>query len=55
LEGHTIAKPKLFRISTIPMSLIFIKRSIEFLNQDFEVTAISGEGADLELVKKEKV
>ena len=53
LEGHTIAKPKLFRISTVPMSLnLLLKGQLNFLNQDFDVTAISGEGADLELVKE---
>jgi len=53
LEGHTIPKPKLFRISTVPMSLnLLLKGQLNFLNQDFDVTAISGEGADLELVKE---
>jgi hypothetical protein len=52
LEGQ-IAKPKLFRISTVPMSLnLLLKGQLNFLNQDFDVTAISGEGADLELVKE---
>ena len=45
-------KPKLFRVSTIPMSLnLLLKGQLEFLNQDFEVTAISGAGKDLEIVK----
>ena len=47
------SKPKLFRISTVPMSLnLLLKGQLNFLNQDFDVTAISGEGADLELVKE---
>ena len=45
-------KPKLFRVSTIPMSLnLLLKGQLKFLNQDFEVTAISGAGKDLEIVK----
>ncbi|MFT3918868.1 glycosyltransferase family 4 protein [Cloacibacterium sp.] len=45
-------KPKLFRVSTISMSLnLLLKGQLEFLNQDFEVTAISGAGKDLEIVK----
>ncbi len=52
LEGCANAKPKLFRVSTIPMSLnLLLKGQLEFLNQDFEVTAISGAGKDLEMVK----
>ena len=47
------SKPKLFRIATVPMSLnLLLKGQLNFLNQDFDVTAISGEGADLELVKE---
>lgn len=46
-------KPKLFRISTVPMSLnLLLKGQLEYLNNYFDVTAISGEGNDLEIVKK---
>ena len=42
---------KLFRISTIPLSLnILLKGQLRFLNRHFEVTAISGSGPDLETV-----
>ena len=44
-------KPKLFRISTVPMSLnLLLKGQLKFLNQHFEVTAISGKGRDLDIV-----
>ena len=44
-------KPKLFRISTVPMSLnLLLKGQLKFLNQHFEVTAISGNGRDLDIV-----
>lgn len=43
---------KLFRIATIPLSLnILLKGQLGFLNKHFEVTAISGEGKDLDEVK----
>lgn len=46
-----MSKPKLFRISTVPMSLnLLLKGQLEFLNQDFEVTAISGAGKNLDIV-----
>ena len=46
-------KPKLFRISTVPMSLnLLLKGQLKFLNEHFEVTAISGEGNDLDIVKE---
>lgn len=48
-----VTKPKLFRISTIPMSLnLLLKGQLKFLNQYFEVTAISGEGKDLDIVRE---
>ena len=44
-------KPKLFRIATVPMSLnLLLKGQLEFLNKHFQVTAISGEGEDLQTV-----
>lgn len=44
---------KLFRISTIPLSLnILLIGQLRFLNRHFEVTAISGAGPDLETVAK---
>ena len=44
-------KPKLFRIATVPMSLnLLLKGQLEFLNTSFEVTAISGDGEDLQTV-----
>ena len=47
------SKPKLFRIATVPMSLnLLLKGQLNFLNQDFDVTAISGEGDDLQTVAK---
>lgn len=46
-------KPKLFRIATVPMSLnLLLKGQLEFLNKHFQVTAISGEGDDLQTVAK---
>ncbi len=46
-------KPKLFRIATVPMSLnLLLKGQLRFLNDHFEVTAISGSGDDLEMVAK---
>ncbi|MPS73232.1 MAG: glycosyltransferase family 1 protein [Chryseobacterium sp.] len=44
-------KRKIFRISTVPISLnSLLKGQLEFLNNYFEVTAISGNGADLDEV-----
>lgn len=44
-------KPKLFRIATVPMSLnLLLKGQLEYLNNYFDVTAISGEGEDLQTV-----
>ena len=44
-------KPKLFRIATVPMSLnLLLKGQLRFLNDHFEVTAISGAGKDLDIV-----
>lgn len=44
-------KPKLFRISTVPVSLnILLKGQLEYLNQFYEVTAISGAGEDFDEV-----
>ena len=46
-------KTKLFRTATVPSSLnSLLKGQLKFLNETFEVTAISGEGEDLEEVKK---
>ncbi|MGC4130574.1 MAG: glycosyltransferase family 4 protein [Bergeyella sp.] len=46
-------KPKLLRISTVPMSLnVLLKGQLKFLNQYFEVTAVSGAGKDLDEVKE---
>jgi len=45
------SKPKLFRIATVPMSLnLLLKGQLEFLNKHFQVTAISGDGDDLQTV-----
>lgn len=47
---------KLFRISTVPLSLnVLLKGQLHFLNQFYEVTAISGTGKDLEEVEKREV
>ena len=44
-------KPKLFRIATVPMSLnLLLKGQLGYLNNYFDVTAISGEGEDLQTV-----
>lgn len=44
---------KLFRISTIPLSLnILLKGQLRYLNQFYDVTAISGSGADLNEVRE---
>jgi len=44
---------KLFRISTVPMSLnILLKGQLRFLDQHFDVTAISGSGQDLDEVQE---
>ncbi|WHF51449.1 glycosyltransferase family 4 protein [Chryseobacterium gotjawalense] len=44
---------KLFRISTIPMSLnLLLKGQLRYLNQFYEVTVISGAGSDLEEVRE---
>lgn len=50
-------KIKLFRTSTVPVSLnVLLKGQLNFLNQYFEVTAISGEGEALDEVhSREKV
>lgn len=43
---------KLFRTATIPVSLnVLLKGQLNFLHQHFEVTAISGSGADLDEVQ----
>ena len=48
---------KLFRISTVPVSLnILLKGQLEYLNQFYDVTAISGAGKDLDEVhQRERV
>ena len=52
-EGGESSKPKLFRISTVPMSLnLLLKGQLGYLNHYFDVTAISGEGEDLQMVKQ---
>lgn len=44
---------KLFRTSTIPLSInVLLKGQLKFLSQNFEITAISGAGKDLEEVKQ---
>ena len=44
---------KLFRISTVPISLnILLKGQLKYLNQFYEVTAISGAGKDLDEVRE---
>lgn len=50
-------KPKIIRTSTIPLSLdVLLKGQLEFLNNHFEVIAVSGQDKHLENVKKrEKV
>lgn len=46
-------KPKLFRISTIPLSLnVLLKGQLHYLNHYFDVTGISGKGTDLDQVEK---
>lgn len=43
---------KLFRVSTIPLSLnVLLKGQLKYLNQHFEVTAISGDDHNLDEVK----
>jgi len=45
-------KRKIFRLSTVPISLnSLLKGQLEFLNNYFEVIAISGKGADLDEVR----
>ncbi|GET45347.1 glycosyltransferase family 4 protein [Capnocytophaga felis] len=50
-------KHKLFRTSTVPVSLdVLLKGQLSFLNQHFNITAISGNGRSLENVQnREKV
>ncbi|MFU8972248.1 glycosyltransferase family 4 protein [Chryseobacterium wangxinyae] len=44
---------KLTRITTIPMSLnLLLKNQLKFLSAHFNVTAISGKGEDLDIVRK---
>ncbi|WP_448670163.1 glycosyltransferase family 4 protein [Chryseobacterium koreense] len=44
---------KLFRISTVPISLnILLKGQLRYLNQFYEVTAISGQGDELDEVEQ---
>lgn len=44
---------KLFRTSTVPVSLdALLKGQLKFLNRFFEITAISGNGSNLETIKK---
>jgi len=44
---------KLFRLTTIPLSLnILLKNQLSYLNQYFDITAVSSMGADLDLVKE---
>ncbi len=45
-------KIRIIRTSTVPLSLKFLlKGQLAFLNRHFDVTAVSGEGPDLETVK----
>jgi glycosyltransferase involved in cell wall biosynthesis len=48
---------KLIRITTVPLSLnLLLKNQLKFLSSYFNITAISGNGADLEVVRtREKV
>lgn len=48
---------KLFRITTIPLSLnLLLKNQLQFLNNYFQVTAISSDGDDLYIVRdREKI
>ncbi|WP_392437690.1 glycosyltransferase family 4 protein [Cruoricaptor ignavus] len=42
-------KPKVIRISTVPMSINhLLKGQLQFLSQHFEIVAVSGEGKDLD-------
>lgn len=44
---------KLFRVSTVPSSLnVLLKGQLRFLDQYFDVTAISGDGPDLDEVRE---
>ncbi|MDY3351697.1 glycosyltransferase family 4 protein [Riemerella anatipestifer] len=46
-------KPKLIRLSTIPLSMnVLLKGQLAFLNKSFEVIAVSGGGKDLSEVKE---
>lgn len=46
-------KPKLVRLSTIPLSMnVLLKGQLTFLNKSFEVIAVSGGGKDLSEVKE---
>ena len=53
----TRRKPKIIRISTVPISLnVFCKGLLQDLSNDYEVVAVSSPGADLEEVEiREKV
>ncbi len=53
----TSRKPKIIRISTVPISLnVFCKGLLQELSNDYEVVAVSSPGADLEEVEvREKV
>lgn len=53
----TRRKPKIIRISTVPISLnVFCKGLLQELSNDYEVVAVSSPGADLEEVEvREKV
>lgn len=50
-------KKKIFRVSTVPSSLnVLLKGQLNYLNQYFDITAISGGGEDLEEVRnREKI
>lgn len=48
-------KTKLLRTSTVPVSLNhLLKGQLRFLNQHFEVVAVSGEDVSLRLVTENK-
>lgn len=50
-NNSTMSKPKLIRITTIPLSLrVLLKGQLRFMSQEFEVVGVSSAGSDLEEV-----
>lgn len=44
---------KIFRTATIPLSLnILLKGQLKYLSKEFNITAISGEGSELDEILK---